>query len=81
MIQHQSIIRLEAQIDQLAESTIRRELGQLLSQPILTFKNNPPISQPSGSSHQSNVPSKNSQFENDKIIFELKNDRILKDQY
>ena len=47
----------------------------------MNFENDPPIHQPPGPSHQSNVPLKNPQFENDKIIFELKSDRILKDPY
>ena len=59
MIQQQSIARLEAQIGQLAESTMRREPGQLSSQLISNFKKNPPTHQPSGLSHQSNVPPKN----------------------
>ena len=59
MIQQQSLVRLEAQIDQLAESTMRRELGQLPNEPISNFKNDPPIHQPPGPSQQSNVPPKN----------------------
>ena len=81
MTQQQSLIKLEAQIDQLTESTMRRELGQLSNEPIPNFKNNLPTYQPLGPSHQSNIPPKNPQFKNDKIIFELKSDRILKDPY
>ena len=80
-IQQQSLARLEVQIDQLTESTMRKELDQLPNEPIPNFENNPPIHQSPGPSHQSNVPPKNSQFENDKVIFELKSDRILKDLY
>ena len=60
---------------------MRRELGQLSSQSISNFKNNPSIHQPPRSSHQSNVPPKNLQFENDKKISKLRSDRILKDSY
>ena len=60
---------------------MRIELGQLPNEQISNFKNDPPIHQPPGPSHQSNVPPKNLQFENDKVIFELKSDRILKDLY
>ena len=81
MIQQQSIVRLEAQIGQLAESTMKRELGQLPSQPISNFKNNPSTHQSPGSNHQSNVPPKNPQFENAKAISELKSGRILKNPY
>ena len=81
MTQLQSITRLEAQIDQLAESSMKRELSQLLSQPIPNFKNNTSTHQPPKSSHQSNIPPKNPQFENDKAISELRSDRILKDPY
>ena len=81
MNQQQSITRFEVQIDQLTESTMRRELDQLPNEPISNFENNPPTYQPLGPSHQSNVPPKNLQFENDKIIFELKSDMILKDSY
>ena len=81
MTQQQSITRLEAQIDQLTESTMRRELGQLPNEPIPNFGNDPPIHQLPGPSHQSNVPPKNLQFESDNIISELKSDKILKDPY
>ena len=81
MIQQQSLTRLEAQIGQLAEFFIRRELGQLPNEPIPTFKNNPTTHQPPGPSQQSNVSPKNPQFENDIVISELKSDRILKDPY
>ena len=60
---------------------MRRELGQLPNEPILNFENDPPIHQSSGPSHQSNVPSKNPQFENTKAITEFRSDRILKDPY
>ena len=59
MTQQQSLIKLEAQIGQLTKSSMRRELGQLSNQPISNLKNNPPTHQLPGSSHQSNVPSKN----------------------
>ena len=45
MTQQQSLARLEAQIDQLTESTMRRELGQLPNEPISNFENDPPIHQ------------------------------------
>ena len=57
--QQQSLTRIEAQIDQLTESIMRRELGQLPNEPISNFENNPPTYQPPGPSHQSNVPPKN----------------------
>ena len=60
---------------------MRRELGQLLNEPIPNFKNDPPIHQLPRPSHQSNIPPKNLQFEIDIVIFELKSDRILKDIY
>ena len=60
---------------------MRREPDQLPSQPIPNLRNNPSTHQPSGPSHQSNVPPKNPQFENAKIIFELKSGRIYKDSY
>ena len=81
MTQQQSLARLEAQIDQLTKSTMRRELGQLPNEPISNFENDPPIHQSPGSNHQSSVPSKNPQFESDNAISELKSDRILKDPY
>ena len=56
MTQSQSLTRLEAQIDQLTESTMRRELGQLPNEPILNFENDPPIHQSLGPSHQSKCP-------------------------
>ena len=59
MTQQQSLVRLEAQIHQLTESTMRRELGQLPNELILNFKNDPSIHQSPGPSHQSNVPPKN----------------------
>ena len=74
MTQQQSIARLEVQIGQLAESTMRREPGQLPSQPIPNPRNNPLILQP-------NVPPKNPQFENAKAISELRSGRILRDPY
>ena len=60
---------------------MRRELGQLPSQPISNFKNDPPIYQPPRSNHQSNDPPKNFQFKNDKEISELQSRKILKDPY
>ena len=60
---------------------MRRELGQLPNESIPNFKNNLTIHQLPGPSQQSNVQPKNPQFENDKIIFELKSDRILKNSY
>ena len=61
---------------------MRRESGQLSSQPILNPKNNPlNVHQLPGSSHQSNVLLKNLQFENAKIISEIRSSRILKKPY
>ena len=60
---------------------MRRELDQLSSQSTSNFKNNLYIHQPPRPSHQSNIPPKNLQFENDKIIFKLRSDRILKNPY
>ena len=60
---------------------MRRELGKLTSQSIPNFKNDPPIHQLPGPSHQSNIPPKNPQFESDKVISELRSDRIFKDPY
>ena len=61
---------------------MRREPGQLPSQPIANLKNNPPtIHQPPGSNHQFNVPPKNPQFENANTISELRSERIIKDPY
>ena len=60
---------------------MRREPGQLPSQPVPNPRNNPSTHQPPGPSHQSNVPSKNPQFENTKAITELRSGRILKDPY
>ena len=70
MAQQQSIARLEAQIGQIAESTMRRELGQFPSQPIANPRNNPP-----------NLPPQNPQFENAKAISELRSGKILQDPY
>ena len=44
--QQQSISRLEAQLGQIAEATMRRELGQLPSQPVANPRNHPPSFQP-----------------------------------
>ena len=60
---------------------MRKELGQLPSQPVSNPRNNPSTHQLSGPSHQSNVPLKNPQFENTKAISELRSGRILKDPY
>ena len=61
---------------------MRRESGQLPSQSIANPRNNPSnVHQPSGPSHQSNVPHKQLQFENTKVIFELRSGRIFKDLY
>ena len=58
---------------------MRRELDQL---PNLPISNNPPNDhQPPGLNYQSNVSSKNLQFENTKVIPELKSYRILMDPY
>ena len=59
IIQQQSLARLEAQIGQLAESTMRKKLGQLSSQSISNFENNLTTHQPPEPSQQSNVPLKN----------------------
>ena len=45
-MQQQSITRLETQLGQIAESSIRREPGQLPSQPIANPRNYPPGFQP-----------------------------------
>ena len=79
--QQQSFARLEAQIDQLTESTMRRELGQLPNEPIPNFENDPSIHQLPRPSHQFNVPLKNPQFEIDIVISELTREKILKDSY
>ena len=61
---------------------MKREPGQLPSQPIANPKNNPPnVHQPPGFSHQPIIPPKNLQLENAKVISELQNGRILKDPY
>ena len=60
---------------------MRREPDQLLSQPVPNPRNNPSTHQPPGPSHQSNIPSKNPQFKNAKVIIELRSGRILKDPY
>ena len=80
--QQQSITRLEAQIGQIAESSMRRESGQLPSQPIANPKNNPSnVYQPPGFTHPSNIPPKNPQLETAKAITKLRSGRILKDPY
>lgn len=53
---------------------MRRERGQLPSQPIANPRNN-------SSNLRSNVPSKNPQFENAKAISDLRSGRILRDPY
>ena len=58
---------------------MRRELDQL---PNLPISNNPPNDhQPPGLNYQSNVSSKNLQFENTKVIPKLKSYRILMEPY
>ena len=61
---------------------MRREPDQLSSQLIPNPMNNPPnVNHPSEPNHQSNVSPKNPQFENAKVIFELKSGRIFKGPY
>ena len=58
---------------------MRRELDQL---PNLPISNNPSnVHQSPGPSYQFNVSPKNPQFENAKVIPELKSYRILMDPY
>ena len=83
---------MENQIRQLTEATIRREVGQLLSQPIsnprhrplsfqphIGFLHQPP--QPTQPSQPDQAPLKNSQVENVKAISTLRSGKVLNNPY
>ncbi|KAL5997955.1 hypothetical protein ACLOJK_008889 [Asimina triloba] len=74
--QQQSLSKLESQIGQLAKASMRREVGQLPSQPISNPRNHPPVFQPPSGP----LPPSNSQFENAKVISTLSG-KVLPDPY
>ena len=88
----QTISKLETQLGQLAEATMRREVGQLPSQPIANPRNNPPgFPQPNFPMNQPNppllqhpvgqLPQKGPQLENAKAISTLRSGKILPDPH
>ena len=93
--QQQSISRLETQLGQIAESSIRREPGQLPSQPVANPRNHPPGFQPQmGLLPQpmqiaqppqppQNIPplQKGPHMENIKAITTLRSGKTLEDPY
>ena len=92
LTQQQSISKLENQIGQLAKATIRREVGQLLSQPSANPRNHPSGFQPyMGLLHQppqptqlsqlAQAPLKVSQVKNVKAISTLRSGKVLNDPY
>ena len=77
---------------QLAEAIMRREWGQLLSQPVANLRNHPPDFQPHiGFLHQppqptqpsqpTQAPLKGPQVENVKAISTLRSGKVLNDPY
>ena len=83
LTQQQSLAKLESQLGQIAETTMRRELSPQPSQPITNLKFQPLglLPQTSILSQPSPPPLKGLQFENTKTMSALRSDRVLEDSY
>ncbi|MQL74173.1 hypothetical protein Taro_006533 [Colocasia esculenta] len=80
----QTMARLEAQVGQMAETTMRREVGQLPSQPVANPRNQPPgfASQPSLLPQPvQQVQPRGPQLENIKAISSLRSGKVLSDPH